>query len=160
MQTNGKHSYIFFSTHLKQSINMNRSNVRFLDLPSEILFIILKKLDNMDVLYSLLGVDNERLDMIVQEKTFTQILNFVLTTSTDDILTIADPILNRFCINILPKIDQNIKSLILESESMKRILLAANYPNLTELKIFNFNEKIVSSYCTGKELWCSAVQRF
>jgi hypothetical protein len=114
----------------------------------------------MDVLYSLLGVDNERLDMIVQEKTFTQILNFVLTTSTDDILTIADPILNRFCINILPKIDQNIKSLILESESMKRILLAANYPNLTELKIFNFNEKIVSSYCTGKELWCSAVQRF
>jgi hypothetical protein len=133
---------------------MYRSNVRFLDLPNEILFIILKKLDNMDVLYSLLDVDNQRLNMVVQEKTFTNSLNFVLTTSTDDILSIADPIFDRFCINILPKIDHNVKSLILESESMERILRAADYPNLTELKLFNFRDKIASSYFTGKNLWC------
>lgn len=130
---------------------MSRSNVRFLDLPNEILFIILKKLDNMDVLYSLLDIDNQRLNTVVQKKTFTQTLNFVLTTLADDILSIADPILDRFCINILPKIDHKVKSLILESGSMERIFLAASYPNLTELKLFNFDDKIVSRYFTGKK---------
>ena len=90
------------------------------------------------------------LTYIIQENTFTNTLNFVLTTLTDDILSIADPILDRFCINILPKIHHNVKSLILDSLSMERILLAADYPNLTELKLFNFNDKIVSRYFTGK----------
>ncbi|CAM2730175.1 unnamed protein product, partial [Rotaria socialis] len=114
---------------------MNQLNAGLLDLPNEILFIILKKLDNMYVLYSLLNVGNQRLDMIVQEKTFTKTLNFVVTTSFDDILSISDSILDRFCINILPKINLNVKSLILESGSMERILLAADYPNLVELKL-------------------------
>ena len=131
-------------------LNMNQSNINLLDLPNEILLIILKKLDNMDVLYSLLGVDNQRLDTILQENTFTKTLNFVLTTLTDDIFSIADPILNRFCISILPKIHYNVKSLILDSISMERILLAGDYPNLTQLKLFNFNGKIISRYFTGK----------
>ncbi|CAF3486571.1 unnamed protein product, partial [Rotaria sp. Silwood2] len=70
--------------------------------------------------------------------------------SINDILLIADPILDRFCINILPRIGLNIKSLILESESMERILLAADYPNLAELKLLNFNNKIASHYFTVK----------
>ncbi|CAF1373693.1 unnamed protein product [Rotaria sordida] len=106
----------------------------------------------MDVLYSLLDVDNQRLDMIVQEKTFTNTLNFVLTMITDDVLSIADSILDRFCISILPKINYNVKSLILESESMERILLATDYPNLTELKFYNVNDHIVSRYFTGNKL--------
>jgi hypothetical protein len=130
---------------------MQQSNVILIDLPNEILLIILQKLNNMDVLYSLLDVDNQRLDMIVQEKTFTNTLNFVLTTITDDVLSIADSILDRFCISILPKINYNVKSLILESESMERILLATDYPNLTELKLYNVNDHIVSHYFTGKK---------
>jgi len=131
---------------------MNRSNVTIVDLPNEILLIILKKLDNMDVLHSLWDVDTQRLNMIVQQKTFTNTLNFLVTTLTDDILSIADSILDRFCNNILPKIDHNVKSLILESGSMERILLAADYPNLTDLKLFNFNDEIVSRYFIGKKL--------
>ena len=131
---------------------MNQSNVTLLDLPDEILLIILKKLNNMDVLYSLLDVDNQRLDIIVREKTFTKSLNFVLTTITDDVLSIADSILNRFCMNILPKIDYNVKSLILESGSMERILLAADYPNLSELKLYNVNNNIILHHFTGKKL--------
>ncbi|CAF1360586.1 unnamed protein product [Adineta steineri] len=130
---------------------MNQSNVRFLDLPDEILLIILKKLHNMDVLYSLFDVNNQRLHMIVKEKTFTNTLTFVLTTKNGDILSIVDSITDRFCINILPNIDYNIKSLVLESQSMERILLAANYPNLTELKLYNVNDHIVSRHFTGKK---------
>ncbi|CAF3892744.1 unnamed protein product, partial [Rotaria sordida] len=112
--------------------------------------LIASQLDNMDVLYSLLDVDNQRLDIILQENTFTNNLKFVLTTLTDDISSIVDPILNRFCINILPKIHYNVKSLILDSISMEKILLAGDYPNLTQLKLFNFNGKIVSRYFTDK----------
>ncbi|CAM4809796.1 unnamed protein product [Rotaria magnacalcarata] len=104
----------------------------------------------MDVLYSLLNVDNQRLDMVVQEEMFTENLNFVITTSTDEIFPIADHKMDRFCRNILPIINNNVKSLILESGSMERILLAANYPNLTEIKLFNFTDKIFSRYFKGK----------
>ena len=131
---------------------MRQSNITLLDLPDEILLIILKKLSNMDVLYSLLDVDNQRLDILIRGEAFTKSLNFILTTITDNVLSIADSILDRFCINILPKIGYNIRSLILESGSMKRILLAANYPNLTEIKLYNVNDYIILHHFTGKIL--------
>ncbi|CAF4449376.1 unnamed protein product, partial [Rotaria sp. Silwood2] len=134
---------------------MHQSTITFLDLPTEILLIILNKLNSMDVLYSLLDVDNQRLDTIILDKAFTKTLNFVLTTPTNDVMSIADSMLNRYCINILPKIDHNVRSLILESESMERILLVADYLNLTELKLFNVNDYIVSHYFTGKKFQCS-----
>jgi hypothetical protein len=119
-----------------------------LDLPNEILFTILKKLDNMDVLYSLIGIGIERLDCLAQHNIFTNTLNFV-STDIDNICTINEPILDRFCIDILPQIQYNVRCIILESTIMERILLAADYSNLTQLKIFNFNHKIVSHYFIG-----------
>jgi hypothetical protein len=129
---------------------MNQHNVQLLDLPNEILFLILKKLDNMDVLYSLLGVNDQRLDIMVQNQAFTNNLNFVTMSSNENISSISDSILDRFCFDILPRIHHNVKSFTLESASMERILLAANYPNLTKLKLFNFNKQIVSRYFKGK----------
>jgi hypothetical protein len=118
---------------------MNQHNVHLLHLPNEILFLILKKLDNIDGLYSLLGINNQRLDIILQQQIFSNILNFVsISQSSDEISSISGSILDRFCISILPRIHENVKSLIVESVSMEHILGAAIYPNLTELKIFNF----------------------
>ncbi|CAF2984933.1 unnamed protein product, partial [Rotaria sp. Silwood2] len=54
-----------------------------------------------------------------------------------------------FCINILPKINSDIKSLSLESRSMKRIIRVADYPNLTEFKLYNVNNYIISEYLTN-----------
>jgi hypothetical protein len=130
---------------------MNQHNVNLLDLPNEILFFILKKLENVDVLYSLLGIDNQRLDIIVQEQIFTNILNFVsISQSTDEVSSISDPILHRFCNDILPRIHINVKYFILDCNSMECILRAGNYPNLTKLKLYNFNKIIVSRYFSGK----------
>jgi hypothetical protein len=134
---------------------MNQHNVHLLDLPNEILFLILKNLNNVDVLYCLLGINNQRLDIIAQEQLFTNILNFVSISQTVDNISIFDSILNRFCISILPKIHQNVKSLILESVSMECILRASNYPNLTELKLFNLNKTIVPRYFMGKIFMCT-----
>jgi len=123
---------------------MNRSNIELLDLPNEILLIILNKLDNIDVLYSLFGINNERLDSLVKDDVFTNILNFVRISS------ITDMKLDRFCTSILPQIHYSIKKLILDTTSMKNILLVCNYPNLTSLELFNFGEEIVSRYFMGK----------
>ena len=123
---------------------MNRSNVHLLDLPDEILLMILKKLNNVDVLYSLLDINNGRLNILAQQNTFTNILKFV---SIDD-----NSIIDRFCSDILPRIHHNVKCFILYPVIMERILLATDYPNLTELKIFHFQQEIALNYFTSKHL--------
>ncbi len=136
---------------LQSYSKMSGHKAHLLDLPNEILFFILKKLENVDVLYSLLGINNQRLDIITQEPIFSKTLNFVSASQTsDEISSISGSILDRFCIDILPKIEENVKSLTFESDSMECILRAGIYPNLTELKIFNFNQAIVSRYFVGK----------
>ena len=135
---------------------MNQHTVHLLDLPDEILFLILKKLENVNVLYSLLGTNNQRLEILALEQIFSSILNFVsISQSTNETSSISDSILDRFCIGIIPRIHKNVKSLIVESISMKRILRAGIYPNLIELKIFNFNKAIVSRYFMGKIFMCT-----
>ena len=133
---------------------MSQSDVHLFRLPNEILMIILKKLDNMDVLYSLMGTCNERFDILLQSNVFTNTLNLTEKSSTDDddISSLDRPIIDRFSIDILPKIHQNMKEMILSSISMRDILLAGNYPNLTHLKLFNFEQKIALDYFKGKYL--------
>jgi hypothetical protein len=119
-----------------------------LDLSDEILLIILKKLNNIDVLYSLLNINNERLNILVQEKIFNNTLDFL---SIDNTSSTDQRKLDRFCIDILPRIHDNVKCFNLEPVSMERILLAADYPNLTELKLFNFKQEIALSYFTSMQ---------
>lgn len=134
----------------ERQTNMNCCRIQLLDLPNEILLLILRRLGNIDVLYSLVNSGNQRLDTLAQDPVFTDNLNFTSISSNDDICPISDSTLNRFCFDILPRIQQCVKSLILESSSMDRILFAANYPNLTQLKLFNFNQEVFSRYFTGK----------
>jgi hypothetical protein len=123
---------------------MNRSNVHLLHLPDEILLKILKKLSNIDVLYSLLDINNGRLNILAQENTFTDILKFV---SIND-----NSIIDRFCSDILPRIHHNVRCFILCPVLMERILLATDYPNLTVLKIIHFQQEIALNYFTSKHL--------
>ncbi len=73
---------------------MNINSVHLFDLPNEILCLILKNLDNIDVLYSLMDINNQRLDIIVQQQTFVNNLNFVSVSSNDDICSVSDPIID------------------------------------------------------------------
>ena len=131
--------------------DINNSKMCLLDLPNEILMKIFKNLSNIDILYSLTGIDVERLDLLVQSEMFTNTLNFV-SSESDVICSINDSLLDRFCLKILPQIQHNVRFLIVEVGNMERILLAGEYPNLIKLKIFNLNEEILSRYLTGKEM--------
>ncbi len=131
---------------------MSRSCVELNDLPDELLMIIFKQMNNVEVLYSLFGI-NERLDLILQDPIFTNRLNF-LKWSRKRFLNIfsSDVILDRFCLQILPSVREKIQWLDLESSSMKQILCAADYPNLYGLGLFNIEEELVKSLFTGKKL--------
>ncbi len=108
---------------------MEHSSVELNDLPDEILIYILKKLYNVEVLYSLIGV-NKRLNTIVHDPIFTSYLTFMICFSDGSIDPLPDPILDRFCLQILLEIHHEIKWLNSELSSIERILLYTNYPNL------------------------------
>jgi len=67
------------------------------------------------------------------------------------IYPMVDLELDQFYLQILPKIHHKITRLNLESLSMERILLAAEYPNLCELGLFNIGCDIVERLFTGKK---------
>jgi hypothetical protein len=129
---------------------MEYSRIGLNDLPDEILMIIFQNLNNIDVLYSLQGV-NQRLNKITHDPIFISHLNFIKSLSQNFIdLLCSDMILNRFCLQILPSIHDKIQWLDLESSSMKRVLHVANYPNLDNLGLYNIDEQSARSLFTGK----------
>ena len=137
--------YKRFRTRSQQSeANMSCIDIRLNDLPAEILLKIFKNLNNMDVLYSLIGV--EGLDLLVKDDIFTNTLNFVFPDNDK----IEESMLNRFCNSILPQIESSVKCLVLKTTAMDRILRAGIYSNLTQLKILRFHASIFSHFCTGK----------
>jgi hypothetical protein len=129
-------------------INMEHSCIQLNDLPDEILVIILKTLNNVEVLYSLMDV-NKRLNKIVYDPIFTSGLALMIRTSQNPVDSLPNPMLDRFCLRILPTIHHTIKSLYLESLSMERILRATSYPNVSQLGLFNVQETAINLF-TGK----------
>jgi hypothetical protein len=131
---------------------MNGSCVQLNDLPDELLMFIFKQMNNIEVLYSLFGV-NKRFNSILQDPIITNRLNF-LKRSSKNFVNIFSPdiIFNRFCLQILPAIHAKIQWLDIESTSMKQILCAANYSNLYGLGLFNIEEETIKNLFTGKRI--------
>jgi hypothetical protein len=117
---------------------MESSCIQLSDIPDEILLIILKKLSNIEILYSVLGV-NKRLNNIIYDSMFTN----RLTLLKNDFRSLSTPILDRFCSQILPKIREKILWLDLEPFSMERILGATNYPNLFGFGLYNIQKEVL-----------------
>jgi DNA topoisomerase IA len=71
--------------------------------------------------------------------------------AADDLdYSLSDLILDRFCSHILPKINQKIQRLHLESLTMEHILRATNYPNLHAINLHNIQAKTAKDLFTGK----------
>jgi len=130
---------------------MVNSCLQLNDLSDEILLIIFKKLNNVALLYSLFDV-NKRLNEILHDRFFTSHLNLLKFCSTDSNYRLPEPILDRFCLEILPKIHRKIGWLNLESSSMERILLSTNYPLLYRLGLYNLEIEKAKQLFTGKIL--------
>ena len=80
-------------------MNMNDSLVSIVDLPDEILFIIFNKLNNLDLLYSLVGV-NQKLDNVVCDTNFTRSIDLTTIKSNETGHSRTNEIFDRFCMHI------------------------------------------------------------
>ncbi|CAF0946288.1 unnamed protein product [Rotaria sordida] len=85
---------------------MEHYSNQFINLPDEILLIILKKLNTIDV-FNLFGID-ERLDNILYDKIFTSKLTLFVSSSNDLIHRLDDSLIDRFCLQILSQIHHKI----------------------------------------------------
>ena len=134
-------------------MNMEYSNVGLNDLPDEILLIILKKLNNFQIHYSLHGV-NQRLTQLIQDSIFTNNLYFVKKSSDKFLDRLENKMVHsRFCLQILPSIDDKIEFLSLESSSMKSVLDASHYVNLHCLALHNIDDESFRSLLSGKNIF-------
>jgi hypothetical protein len=131
--------------------SMEYQAVQLLDLPDEVLLIILRKLDCVDKLYSLERI-NKRLDEMVVSKCNTSIIDLATNFITNDADLTLDIILDRFCSHILHRIHHNVESFILTGISMERVLLACEYPNLHNLNIANFEADSAICHLTGMNI--------
>ncbi|CAF4265745.1 unnamed protein product [Rotaria sp. Silwood2] len=119
------------------------------DLPDEILFLIFKKLDNIEVLYLFIGV-NKRFNKLVHDSIFTNHLTMTRCSSNGSFDRLDNQILDRFCSQILPSIHHKIKWLDIESSFMEDVLLCTSYPNLCALGLHNIEKDIALRIFTGE----------
>ena len=120
------------------------------DLPDELLFIIINKLNINDAIYSLMDI-NERFVQLIFDPLYIQ--NLDITTMTmnsyyDRIFSVHEQVLSRLCQNILPKVHDQVKKLVIEQHSIEHIL-TFNYSQLYSLSLVNFKEEILFQYLTG-----------
>ncbi|CAF1513366.1 unnamed protein product, partial [Adineta steineri] len=128
--------------------------LNILDLPDEILLIICNKMNIVDVLYSLVDV-NQRFDRLVLDPLTIRNLDMTIRTFEsiyDGTFSIDDKILSRICDQILCRIYDQINTLTTEQYSIKRILRDANYPQLYSLSLINFEGKIFGQYLTDDSI--------
>jgi hypothetical protein len=128
---------------------MNHECIQLTDISDEILLLILNKLSNIEVLYSLIGI-NLRFDRIVSDPIFTNHLTLLKRSSNGVIKLLDDRTFDCVYSQILPKIHRKIKWLDLESLSMERVLLSIDYPNLYGLSLFNIERELAVRVFDGK----------
>jgi hypothetical protein len=135
-------------------MNIAKKNplLNILDLPNEVLLIIFNKLNMVDVFNSLVDVC-ERLDQLVFDPFCIRNLDMTSMTMKsffDRTFSVDKQVLSRICSNILPRIHHQINELIIEQQSMQRVLYTLNYPQLYSLTLMNFQADKLSQCLTGK----------
>jgi hypothetical protein len=113
---------------------MNDSVLSILDLPDEILLIIFKKLSNIDVLYSLMGI-HEKLDNVVCGNDFTRVVDLLMISSYEADDSRPEAIPDRFLTQILPRIHDHVEHLTIDTCFFERVFHTGNYPNLRKLNL-------------------------
>ncbi len=128
--------------------NSNKNHLNLLDLPDEVLLVILKKLNMVGVFYSLADV-NQRFNRLVLDSSYIRDLDMTINSVYDQASIDTQEVLSSICQKILPCIHHQVHKLTVEECSMKQILLAVNYPQLYSLSLINFQKETLLQDLTG-----------
>ncbi|CAF1127106.1 unnamed protein product [Adineta steineri] len=104
----------------------------------------------VDVLYSLVDV-TQRFDQLIFDPFYIHNLDMtsmMMKSFYDCNYSIEDKVLDRICKNILPRIHYQINELIIEQNSIERVLHTINYPQLYSLSLMDFTEEVLLKYLT------------
>lgn len=118
------------------------------DLPDEILFSILKKLNVVETLDQQCGV-HSRLDRLLFDDIYVNELDWTRKRWDESISPMDDLIIDRVCENVLPRINEKIVKLTLEPNSIERVLHAVHYPKLCSLSLRNFSKQKLMEHLTS-----------
>ncbi|CAF1379273.1 unnamed protein product [Rotaria sordida] len=111
----------------------------------------------MDVLYSLIGI-NQKLDRLARNITFTQCVDLLTILSNESNDSRNKSILDRFCFDILPRIQHNIQSLTLDPLSIDRVFRIGNYSKLHKLTLLNLQFEMASRIFNDKSSFIHVFQ--
>ncbi|CAF2083744.1 unnamed protein product, partial [Rotaria magnacalcarata] len=121
----------------------NHENTNILDLPNEMLFAIMNKLSKINVLYSLVDV-NRQFDQLIIDSFYIHDLDLTRKSLSGDISPIDKQTLDRIiCGKILPRINDKVNKLTVEPLSIERIFHAVDYAQLYSLSLVNFSQEIL-----------------
>jgi hypothetical protein len=128
------------------------NNLNILDLPDEILLIIFHKVNMVDVLYSVVDV-NQRFARLALDSLYIRNLDMtnIMTINSlyDHTSSINTTVLSKICSKILPRIRHQVQKLTVEEYSMKEIVCTHSYPRLHWLSLINFEEETLYLYLKG-----------
>jgi len=127
---------------------LDKNGINILDLPDEILLAIGDKLNMVDVLYSLVDV-NQRFDRVILDPLYIHHLNLTVKSFFKNNSSVDNQVLDRICQAILPRINSKISKITVDQHSMERILHAAVYPQLYSLSLVDFRQETLLPYLTG-----------
>jgi hypothetical protein len=132
----------------------NRNSLNLLDLPNEILLIIIKQLNMVDVLYSLVDI-TERLDQLVLNPMYTRILDMTcmkMKLYPNRIYSTDDHVRERICKNVLPRTNHQVEELIIDQPSIKRVLHTTDFPQLHSLLLIDLDETSFFDFLKGNQI--------
>jgi hypothetical protein len=104
--------------------------LNILDLPDEILLCILNELNNIDIIGSLVDV-NQRFDRLALDSIYIRDLDFRANDKSQEYHQFFD----RCCTSILPRIHHQINILTFGQLSIERLLHDVDYPQLRSLSL-------------------------
>ncbi|CAF3221190.1 unnamed protein product [Rotaria sp. Silwood2] len=116
---------------------LSSNNINILNLPDEILHAIFNKLNIVDIVYSLVNV-NQRFDLLTLDPFYIHHLDFVIKRDDVHNSSVDIQIIDRICEKILPRINEKVNKLTVDQFSMEGIISTIDYPQLHSLSLVNY----------------------
>ncbi|CAF3983473.1 unnamed protein product [Rotaria sordida] len=132
---------------------LNKNDINILDLPDEILLIILQKLNMVDVFYSLVDL-NKRFNQLIFDPLYIHHLDVTDKTSLDHNSPVDNQVFDQIRTKILPRLHCKVNKITVTSPSMEYIFNTIDYSQLHSLSLVNFQQETLLQYLTSDVIFC------
>ncbi|CAF1285114.1 unnamed protein product [Rotaria sp. Silwood1] len=135
-------------------MNTSKNNdINILDLPDEMLLIILSKMDMVDIFYSLVDL-NKRFNQLVFDPLYIHHLDLRSKTFKNHNSSVDNQVFDQIRTKVLPRIHYKVNKITVTLPFMEFIFNTVDYPQLHSLSIVNFQQETLLQYLTSDVIFC------